>query len=93
MTKNRRPSIKKLSLSWLVAIASCLLLIPTGAAIWQDVISFRSCNVNSSDLGISNCGKASLNTGDGLLLVLFIASALLVVALFTNAIRLTRRLS
>ena len=93
MSRRSRPSAKKLSLSWLAALASCLLLLPSGSAIWMDVSSFRSCNVNSTDLGITNCGKASLNTSDGLLLVLFIACALLTIALLTNAIRLTRRLS
>jgi hypothetical protein len=92
MSRPRRPTFKKLTLSWLAALVSCLLLVPTALAVWQDLLSFRSCSVNSSDLSISSCGKTSLNTSDGLLFVLLIASALLVIALFTNAIRLTRRM-
>jgi hypothetical protein len=91
MSRNRRPSLKVLSLSWLIALASCLLLVPTSLAIWQDLISFRSCNVNSNDLGVTSCGKASLNSGDGLLFVLFLCCALVVLSLFTHAWRLTRR--
>ncbi|HEY4964380.1 MAG TPA: hypothetical protein VIH90_06850 [Candidatus Saccharimonadales bacterium] len=91
MSRYKRPSFKVLSLTWLVALLSTLMVAISSYAVWQDVISFRSCNVNSSDLGVSTCGKASINPGDGLLIFLFICSVLLVLALFTHAFRLTRR--
>ena len=91
MSKYKRPSIKALSAYWGIALASCSLLAISGVVMWQDIISFRSCNVNNTDLSVTTCGKASVNPGDGLLGVLFLFSFLLVISLFTHAYRLTRR--
>jgi hypothetical protein len=91
MSRYKRPSIKVLSATWLTAIFSSFMVIVTSIAVWKDVISFRSCNVNSNDLSVTVCGKSSVNAGDALLMFLLLLSVLLVMALFTHAIRLTRR--
>jgi hypothetical protein len=91
MSRYKRPSIKVLSATWLTAVFSSLMVLVSGFAVWKDVVSFRSCNINSSDLSVAVCGKASVNTGDALLMFLLLCSLLLVTALFTHAIRLTRR--
>ena len=76
---------------WLGSLLSLGLLYVAAVAMKSDLGSFRSCNSNSSGLTVSNCGKASLNLGDVVLIGLFVLSACLVVTLFTAAWRTTRR--
>jgi hypothetical protein len=76
--------------TWIGALVSILLLLPTGAAIGADVSSFRSCNVNNSGLFVDNCGKQSVNLGDLVIFALFVGSLAVVVCLFTHAWRSSR---
>lgn len=94
MNKQRqklRPPLKVLIGWWCGALASMLLLVPTGAAVRSDFSGFRSCDTNTSGLYINNCGKASLNSGDILILGLFLGSLAIVYSLFIHSWRLTRR--
>jgi hypothetical protein len=89
--KVQRPSLPVLCGLWLGALCSLGLLALMSAVLKVDLESFRSCSVNNAGLFVESCGKQSLNRGDALILLLFVASIAIVVSLFTHAWRLTRR--
>jgi small-conductance mechanosensitive channel len=88
--KRKRHSLSYILFTWVAAVLSLFLLVPTGAAIGAETVSFRSCNVNNNDLVIDACGKQSLNMGDLVILLLFVGSLCVVVCLFTHAWRISR---
>ena len=67
------------------------LLYFIGKVIANDFASFRPCSSNNTDLSIMSCGKASLNSGDFILIILLILSAVLAFTLFTAAIQSIRK--
>ena len=77
--------------TWVAGFFSLGLLYLVGSAVEADAASFRSCSANNSGLVVSSCGKQSVNPGDLVLLLLFILTACLVVAIFTAAWRMTKR--
>jgi hypothetical protein len=77
--------------AWIGAALSTLLLIPTGEALGSDIISFRSCSINSSGLFVDTCGKENVNSGDLVLVILFLGSLSIVICLITHAYRSSRR--
>lgn len=89
--KRRSPLL--LGGSWLASFASLGLLYGAARLVLADFAAFRSCSSNASGLVVESCGKRSLNMGDLLLLALFFMAAALVVALFTAAWRMTRRIA
>jgi uncharacterized membrane protein len=77
--------------SWVLSFFSLGLLYVAAVAVRSDIGQFRSCNANNAGLVIHACGKGSINTGDVILIGLFILSACLVVSLFTHSWRLVKR--
>jgi hypothetical protein len=77
--------------TWLCGFLSVGLLYLAARAVVSNFASLRSCDVNSSGLAVSSCGKAALNVTDIMMIGLFMLIAVLVVTLFTAAIRMTRR--
>lgn len=76
--------------TWVASFASVVLLYFAWRVLSADVTSFRSCN-HSNGLMIANCGKASVNIGDIIMVGLFIACSLLTITLFTAGWRMLRR--
>ena len=91
MSRRARVSGKWLSAAYVGTLLSILFAVFISLGFFQDISGFQSCNVNSSDLSVSSCGKSSINTGDALLLTLALCSILLVLALITQSYRLTKR--
>ncbi len=89
----RRQSPFMVVVIWLGSVVSLGLLVFMALAVKADFASFKSCNVNSSGLAISSCGKQSLNPGDMLLIALLVLSAVMVVTLLTAAWRTVPRRS
>ncbi len=85
----RKPVV--IVLAWLAAIASLALVYAAANAMVSDILSFRSCNANSSGLTIVNCGKSAITMGDVLLALLLLLALALSVSLFTGAWRASRR--
>ncbi len=83
--KFAKKSLKFVIFSWLASLVSLGILYAAGAAVYSIFSSFRSCDANSAGLSIVSCGKQSLNFGDLVIVGLFIASAALVITLFTAA--------
>lgn len=79
--------------TWVGAVLSLGLLLLVAMAVRSDLGALKPCSANNSGLSVTNCGKTGLNTGDLLLLALFVLSACLVVTLFTAAWQMTRRKS
>ena len=86
---HRSPSV--IIWSWVGAVVSLVLVWPAVLVAVADLSGLRSCNVNSSGLTISSCGKQSLNIGDFIILILFIGVAVLAVSAVTHALRMSRR--
>lgn len=84
-------SPKKLAAYWSAAAVSAVILYGCGAAVMATMGSFRSCEANSAGLFVRNCGKLNLTPSDLVILVVFIAAAVLCVSLFTAAWRITKR--
>jgi hypothetical protein len=95
-TKSKRtgqpPSKKLFVTTWIGVLLSIGLLFEAGSAVLSDLTGFRSCNSNTSGLSVAVCGKQSVNFGDIMLMILFVAAAALVVSLATVAWRMTRKL-
>jgi hypothetical protein len=79
--------------AWIASILSLGLVYVAAVAVRADFASFRSCSANDSGLMVTDCGKHSLNAGDLLLLVLFMACAALALSLFTASLRMVWRRS
>ena len=85
------PSKAKITSVWILSLLSIALLWATAKMVVVNFGSFRSCNSNTSVIYINNCGKQSLNSGDFIILGLFILSVGLTASLFTHAWRQTRK--
>ena len=84
-------SPKFVAVCWVGSVLSLALLYVLAKAVIADAASFRSCSANDAGITVVNCGKASVNFGDVLLIGLFILSAALTVSLFTAAWRVSQR--
>lgn len=93
MSNPKKSSLKYLILLWSCGLLSCVVLVLTATAFYRDMQSFRSCNINSTDLTISTCGKSSINFSDGLIFVMLVLSLLLVLSIFTHAYRKTKKVA
>lgn len=87
--KKRSPFL--IIVTWAGAIISLALVYVATRATINDILSFRSCSVNSSGLTIVNCGKQSITFSDVLLAALLFLAILLSLSLFTGAWRASRR--
>ena len=87
----RPPSRRVLSASWAGVIVSLGLLWLCTSMVEASLGAFRSCSTNNNGVTLSNCGKASLNPGDFILIGLFILAACLTLSLATHAWRMTRK--
>lgn len=77
--------------SWIASMLSLGLVYAAAIAVRSDFAAFKSCSANDSGLMVSDCGKHSLNTGDFVLILLFILSAALTLSLFTASLRMVWR--
>jgi hypothetical protein len=62
-----------------------------GRFLGSNLVAFRSCSHNNDGLSIANCGKQGLNSGDWVLILLFLLCAALTFVLFKRAWKLSRR--
>ena len=86
----RRAAPGAIIASWVGSLLSVGLLYLCAKMVLSDFASFRSCASNNTGLYISSCGKQSINVGDFIFVLLFVASAVLTLSLFTHAWRITR---
>jgi hypothetical protein len=87
--KSKKPSFWHIAGTWFGTILSVGLCVTLAKIVTSDFESFRSC---SADVGLvaTDCGKQSVNSGDVLLCLLFILSAVLVVCCATVAWRVSK---
>lgn len=76
---------------WIAGGLSLGLLWFAVRAVLSDLGSFRSCSEGTGVLGITMCGKQSMNVGDFVLTGLLALSASLSFSLLTGAWRATRK--
>ncbi|MDB5169201.1 MAG: hypothetical protein JWO41_557 [Candidatus Saccharibacteria bacterium] len=76
--------------TWVLGFGSIGLLYLSGRVLSNDIAGFRSCS-DSNGIVVLNCGKSSLNVGDLVLFVLFIACIALTMSLFTAGWRMLQR--
>ena len=76
---------------WIAGTSSLGLVWLATRAVLSDLGSFRSCSEGTGVLGITSCGKQSLNVGDFVLMGLLALSAGFSFSLLTGAYRATRK--
>jgi hypothetical protein len=81
-------------------IGSLALCFASTLAVWyawrafaSDIMSFRSCASNNSNLvsDVVSCGKHGVNIGDLILFGLFVATGLLCFGMWTHVVRMVRK--
>ncbi len=76
---------------WVAAVLSLGLVWFAIKAVLSDLGSFRSCSEGTGVIGITTCGKQSMNIGDFVLMGLLALSAGFSFSLLTGAWRATRK--
>ena len=76
---------------WAAGVLSLGLIWFAVKAVLSDLGGFRSCSESTGVLGITTCGKQSMNIGDFVLIGLLALSACFSFSLLTGAWRATRK--